>query len=147
MPLPFPLLAAALWFATKGLEKKSKDAAQLKLVPVDVELKSEKDIKLKMQVINPTDSEFKIDALSANIFYGTKIIGTVERKTPFTIKPTDNSIIAFQVRPETGEAIAAMITLLFNKKAKAADKTFKILGWFKYYGLTFPIEKTIPVNV
>lgn len=135
------LIGLGTWYLSTKATKKIKDAAQLSLVPIALDAKTFKDIKLGMQIINPTDSEFKIDALAANIYYKDTLIGTIVRNLPFTIKPTNDSLIYFGVEVKTGAAIAAAITLLADKKA--VNKTVKILGSYKYLGFNFPISKEV----
>lgn len=144
MALPLVLIGlAGAYFLSKNVEQKKTDARSINLVPTDLQVKSDKDIKLTLQATNPSKSTFKIDSLSLNVYYKNKVIGTIERPEPFTIKPTNDSLINLQVKPITGEAIAAVISILFNKKE---PKTIKVLGAYKYFGITFPIEKTLTVN-
>ena len=135
------LIGLGTWYLSTKANKKVKDAAQLSLMPIALDAKSFKDIKLGMQIINPTDSEFKIDALAANIYYKDKLIGTIVRNSPFTIKPTNDSLIYFGVDVKGGAAIAAAITILADKKA--VNKSVKVLGSYKYLGFNFPIDKEI----
>lgn len=143
--LPIPLLVGIVAYLYKqSADKKIKDAKAISLVPIDVQATDINNIKLKVQAVNPSGSEFKINSLTANLYYKNKIIGSIDRPDPFTIKKTNNSIIAFQVKPNAGEAIATVLTLLFNKKEKY--KSIKVLGAYNYMGLSFPIDKTIQIN-
>lgn len=144
MSLPLILLGVgAAYLLNKNVEQKKTDAKSISLTPTDLQVNSDKDIKLTLQATNPSKSTFKIDSLSLNVYYKNKVIGTIERPEPFTIKHTNDSLIKLQVKPNTGEAIAAVLTILFNKKE---PKTIKILGAYKYMGIAFPIDKTITVN-
>ncbi|MBA3664092.1 MAG: hypothetical protein H0W61_07795 [Bacteroidetes bacterium] len=143
--LPIPLiLGIAAYFFKQSADNKIKDAKSITLIPVDVQASDLNNIKLKVQAVNPSGSEFKINSLVANLYYKNTIIGSIQRPEPFTIKKTDNSIISFKVKPNAGEAIATVLTLLFNKKEKY--KNIKVLGAYNYKGLTFPIDKTIQLN-
>ncbi len=145
MALPVVLLGlAAAYFLNKDVEQKKVDAKSISLVPVDLQATSPQDIKLKVQATNPSKSTFTINSLTLNLYYKNDVIGTIVRKDPFTIKQTDNSIIALQVKPNAGKAVATILTLLFNKKEKF--KNIKVLGAYNYMGLTFPIDKTIQLN-
>lgn len=144
MSLPLILIGlAASQFFTKEIEQKKADAKSITLTPIDLQAKSAKDVQLVVQATNPSKTVFTIDSLSANVYYKNKVIGTIERPNPFTIKPTDNSLIKLSVATNVGEAVATLISLLFNKKE---PKTLKVLGAYKYMGLSFPIDKTITLN-
>lgn len=144
----FPLisiLGLATWYITNQANKKVKDAQKLNLVPVRLTGSNVNNIFLDFQITNASESEFKIDSLTANIYYKENLIGTVYRTEPFLIKPTNNSIVKFGVKLQPGQSIATVLTLLFSKAT--IEKKFKILGAFKYFGLTFPLDKEINFNV
>lgn len=143
----FPLIAllsAAGWYISQKARKTYEDAKKLTLTPVGLTTKDGKKIYLDFQIGNASESQFKIDALTANVYFKDQLIGTVYRTTPFIIKPTNDSIIKFEVQLKAGAAIATGLTLLLNKKEKY--KQFKILGTFKYFGLVFPINEQINLN-
>lgn len=138
------LLPIALWLFSQHVEQKKTDAASLSLVPVDFQVNSLTNMVLKMQIVNPSESDFTIDSLAANIYYQNQLIGSISKADPFTIKKTDTSIVAFTVTPQTGAAIASLITILLQKDS---SKTVTILGSYKYLGIPMSINKTISLNV
>lgn len=138
------VLAAAAFFLTRKAQKTVTAAKSLKLQPVWIELKNLKEGKLFLQIINPSEIEFKIQSLSANVYFKDSLIATVNRVTPFTIKPTFDNMIALDLSLKSGEAIAAIISLLFNKEDKY--KKIKVLGAYKYMGLTFAIDNDINIR-
>lgn len=144
--MQFPILAligVGTWYLTRKKEKLTEDAKQLKMRPVGIEFKSLKDIKLVLQILNPSTSTFKLDALSANIYYKDNLIGTVYRNEPFTIAASNDNQIKFDVALKGSTAIAAAITFLADKKDKY--KKITVMGSYKYYGLTFPFTENINV--
>lgn len=137
------LIGLGTWYLTRKKEKLTTDAKQLKMMPVGIEFKSIKDIKLVMQILNPSTSTFKLDALSANIYYKDSLIGTVYRNQPFTIAATNDSLIKFDVALKS-TAIVAVLNLLADRKDKY--KKINVMGSYMYYGFNFPFQETINVN-
>lgn len=145
--LNFPVVALiglGTWLLDRKAKKTLKDASNLNLIPIGLSGNNPNNIYLDMQISNASETSFKIDSLTANIYFKDSLIGTVYRTSPFEIKPTNNSIIKLQVKMNAGESVATLITLFLDKTNKY--KKFRVLGSFKYYGLTFPIDKDINLN-
>jgi hypothetical protein len=135
------LLGFGTWYITNNARKKYEAAKKLTLIPISLNTTDNKNFYLNFQIGNASAEQFNIDALTANIYYKDTLIGTVYRKQPFIIKPTNNSLISFKIDLKSGAAIATALTLLLNKKEKY--KQFKIIGAFTYFGLNFPINENI----
>jgi hypothetical protein len=73
MGLPIVLIGlAASYFINQSVDKKKADAKSITLTPIDLQAKSAKDVQLVLQATNPSKSEFKIDSLSASVYYKNK---------------------------------------------------------------------------
>lgn len=138
------LLGFATWYLSNKARKTYEDAKKLTLTPIGLTTKDGKNFYLDFQIGNASATQFKVDALTANIYFKDSLIGTVYRNEPFIIKPTNDSIIKFKMQLKAGAAIATALTLLLNKKEKY--KQFKVLGAFTYLGLNFPINEQINLN-
>ena len=138
------LLGFGTWYVDYTAKKKYSDAQKLDLVPIGLTAKDPKNIFLDMQILNATDSQYKINSLTANVYYKDKLLGTIYRKDPFLIAPSNNSIIKLQVKPNNAGAIASFVDLFLKKGDKI--KQFKVLGSFNYLGLNFAIDKQINLN-
>lgn len=138
------LIGLGTWYFDRKAKKTYNDAQKLNLVPIGLSGNSPDNLYLDLQITNASETSFKIDSFTANIYFKDTLIGTVYRLTPFEIKPTNNSIIKLQVKLKAGEAVATFITLFLDKTNKY--KQFRVLGAFKYYGINFPIDKTINLN-
>lgn len=143
------LIGVATWYLSQKATKLKEDAKALKLTPIGISTKDYKLYYLDLQITNPTSSKFTIDSLSANVYLNDALIGTVYRYSPFEISPTNNSIVQLsiqlkQARGGSIEIIAKALQTLLKNKAKY--KQFRIIGAYKYLGITFPLNETLNLN-
>ena len=114
-------------------------------------------LNVTLTVTNPTDFDVEIKAVTFDVFYAGKVVGTGKTVKKFTLKPKQASSVWLLVMPKTGETFYTMLEGLAGGKIwiKVEGTIFaavNILGLFDYdvvrpITLYRPLEAELPVSM
>jgi LEA14-like dessication related protein len=128
---------------------KKKAVEKLQFEPVNVNLSGKfpsYKADLQLQITNPSSTPLSVASIFADVLFGSgkdlKVIGKIVLDKSFTITPKKQNLITIPVKLNIGQALATIITLLYQKEK---PKVF-IRGTINSEGIDLPIDTEIPLT-
>lgn len=141
MAIPWALLGLLAFAAGKKKEAGDK----LEYEPQNVFWsKSQKKFVLKLDIVNRTSTELKIDGMSLGVLLNEKNIGSIEYNNPFTIPKRGRKSLDLPIKANILGGAAALYSLILSKLKPQYDKegnkiktkiSVQIAGVVRAYGL------------
>lgn len=135
-----PILLLAAGALALPLIKKGTAASQLQFTPKNILWsKTDKKLYFYIDILNPSKTELKVNAVFLTVFANDKKIGTIERNTPITIGGNKHTELKMTVHLSPVGTTIFIVDAVINKGKKIE---IKVLGNIQSMGLQIPVNES-----